>query len=58
MIKIFRRWVRVKKVFISRRLNKWGKRSWFVRFFEMRNVGMTLQRSSLQTSKMGMGNWT
>ena len=39
MIKIFRRWTRVKEVFISRRLNKWGRRFGFVRFFEVRNVG-------------------
>jgi len=39
MIKIFRRWVRVKEVFITRRLNKWGRRFGFVRFFEVRNVG-------------------
>jgi len=26
-------------VFISRRLNKWGRRFGFVRFFEVRNVG-------------------
>jgi len=26
MIKIFRRWIRVKEVFISRRLNKWSRR--------------------------------
>jgi len=39
MIKIFRRWIRVKEVFISRRLNKWGRRFRFIRFFEMRNVG-------------------
>jgi len=37
MIKIFRRWARVKEVFIARRLNKWGRRFGFVRFFE---VGM------------------
>jgi len=39
MIKIFKRWARVKEVFISRRLNKWGRRFGFVRFFEVRNVG-------------------
>ena len=38
-IKIFRRWARVKEVFISRRLNKWRRRFGFVRFFEVRNVG-------------------
>ena len=29
----------MKEVFISRRLNKWGRRFGFVRFFEVRNVG-------------------
>jgi len=33
MIKIFQRWARVKEVFISHRLNKWGRRFKFVRFF-------------------------
>jgi len=39
MVRIFKRWTRVKKVFISRRLNKWERRFGFVRFFEVRNVG-------------------
>jgi len=39
MLKIFHRWARVKEVFISRRLNKWGKRFGFVRIFDVRNVG-------------------
>jgi len=39
MFKIFRRWARVKEVFISKRLNKWGRRFGFVRFFGVRNVG-------------------
>jgi len=39
MIKVFQRWARVKEVFISRRLNKWGRRFGFVRFFYVRNVG-------------------
>jgi len=30
---------RVKEVFISRRLNMWGRRFGFVRFFDVRNVG-------------------
>jgi len=33
MHKVFQRWARVKEVFISRRLNKWGRRFGFVRFF-------------------------
>ena len=39
MVRIFKRWARVKEVFISRRVNKWGRRFGFVRFFEVRNVG-------------------
>ncbi|XP_068503621.1 uncharacterized protein [Phaseolus vulgaris] len=38
MIKIFQRWARVKEVFISRRLNRWGRRFGFVRFFDVANV--------------------
>jgi len=37
MIKVFQKWARVKDVFISRRLNKWGKRFGFVRFFGVRD---------------------
>jgi len=39
MFKVFQKWARVKDVFISRRLNKWGRRFGFVRFFGMRDVG-------------------
>jgi len=39
MLKIFQKWTRVKEVFILRRLNKWGIRFGFVRFFEVRNAG-------------------
>jgi len=39
MLKIFQRWARVKEVFISRRLNKWGRRFGFVRLFDVKNVG-------------------
>jgi len=38
MFKVFQRCVRVKEVFVSRRLNKWGRRFGFVRFFYVRNV--------------------
>jgi len=38
MFKVFQRWARVKEVFVSRRLNKWGRRFGFVRFFDVRNV--------------------
>jgi len=38
MLKVFQRWARVKEVFVSRRLNKWGRRFGFVRFFYVRNV--------------------
>ena len=39
MLKIFQKWARVKEVFISRRLNKWGRRFGFVSFFGVRNAG-------------------
>ena len=39
MVKIFQKQARVKEVFISRRLNRCGRRFGFVRFFEVRNVG-------------------
>jgi len=39
MVKVFQRQARVKEVFISRRLNRCGRRFGFVRFFEVRNVG-------------------
>jgi len=39
MVKVFQRQARVKEVFISRRLNRWGRRFGFLRFFEVRNVG-------------------
>jgi len=38
MVKVFQKWARVKEVFISRRLNKWGRRFGFVRFLEVKNV--------------------
>jgi len=38
MVKLFQKWARVKEVFISRRLNKWGRRFGFVRFLEVKNV--------------------
>jgi len=38
MVKVFQKWARVKEVFISRRLNKWGRRVGFVRFLEEKNV--------------------
>jgi len=37
MFRIFRKWARVKEVFISRRLNRWGRRFGFVRFFPVPN---------------------
>jgi len=39
MLKIFQIWARVQKVLISRRLNRWGRRFRFMRFFDVRNVG-------------------
>ena len=38
MINTFQRWTRVKKVFISRRLNRWGRRFGFIRFYEVGNI--------------------
>jgi len=38
MVRVFQKWGRVKDVFISRRLNKWGRRFGFVRFFGIRDV--------------------
>jgi len=38
MVKVFQRQVRVKEVFISRRLNIWVRRFGFVRLFEVRNA--------------------
>jgi len=37
MYRIFRKWARVKEVFISRRLNRWGRRYDFVRFYPVPN---------------------
>jgi len=37
--KIFQRWGRLHEVFISRKLNRWGNRFGFVRFYDVRNVG-------------------
>ena len=38
MFKLFQRWARIKEVFISRRLNWWGRRFGFVRFFNVNNA--------------------
>jgi len=38
MLKLFQKWVRVKEVFIFKRLNRWGRRFGFVRFFDVGNV--------------------
>jgi len=37
MFRIFRKWARVKEVFISRRPNRWGRRYGFVRFYPIPN---------------------
>jgi len=37
MFRIFQKWSRVKEVFIFRRLNRWGRRFGFVRFFPVSN---------------------
>jgi len=39
MVKVFQKWTRVKDVFISRRLNKWGRRFSFVSFFGVKDEG-------------------
>jgi len=41
--KCFRKWARVKEIFISRRRNRWGRRFRFVRIFGVRNV-VSLER--------------
>jgi len=33
MFRIFQKWARVREVFISRRLNRWGRRFDFVKFY-------------------------
>jgi len=38
MVKVFKKWERVKEVFISRRLNKWARRFGYVRFLDVKNV--------------------
>jgi len=38
MLKIFQKWAKVKEVFISKRLNRWGRRFGFVRLFDVENV--------------------
>jgi len=43
MFKLFQKWARVKEVFISKRLNRWGRRFGFVRFFVVGNV-LSLER--------------
>jgi len=40
MWKIFQRWGKVKEVFIVRKLNRWGNRFGFVRFLDVKNVGL------------------
>jgi len=38
MANVFQKWARVKEVFISRKLNKWGRRFGFVSFYGVKNV--------------------
>ena len=52
MVKVFQRRARVKEVFISRRLNKCGRRFGFVRFFEVRNV----ERLERELDSLFVGN--
>jgi len=39
MLKIFQKWARMKEVVISRRFNRRGRKSGFVQFFEVANLG-------------------
>ena len=39
MVKVFQKWASVKDVFISRRLNKWGRKFGFVSFFGVKDEG-------------------
>jgi len=39
MFRVFQKWARVKEVFISRRLNRWGRRFEFVQLFPVSNEG-------------------
>jgi len=52
MFKVFQRWARVKEVFVSRRLNKWGRRFGFVRFFDVKNV----KRLESELDQLYVGN--
>ena len=38
MVNVFQKWARVKEVFISRKLNRWGRRFGFVSFYDIKNV--------------------
>jgi len=38
MVNVFQKWARVKEVFISSKLNKWGRRFGFVSFYDVKNV--------------------
>jgi len=37
MTKVFQKWARVKEVFISHKLNRWGRRFGFVSFYGVKN---------------------
>ncbi|ESW29403.1 hypothetical protein PHAVU_002G067600 [Phaseolus vulgaris] len=52
MVKVFQKWATVKEVFISRRLNKWGRRFGFVRFLDVKNVA----RLEGELDKIYIGN--
>jgi len=36
--KIFQRWGRLNELFISRKLNKWGNKFGFVKFYDVKNM--------------------
>ena len=53
MFRIFRKWARVKEVFISRRPNRWGRRYGFVRFYPGPNEG----KLDKQLDRIYIGNF-
>ncbi|XP_068474614.1 uncharacterized protein [Phaseolus vulgaris] len=53
MFRIFRKWARVKEVFISRRPNRWGRRYGFVRFYP----GPNEAKLEKQLDRIHIGNF-
>jgi len=52
MFRIFQKWARVREVFISRRLNRWGRRFGFVKFYQVPDEG----RLEKQLDQIFIGN--